>query len=237
MSPAKSYKQVSVDSPASAEQPIHRVLLDGEPARTPKGAVLALPSRVLAVAIADEWRTQDKIIRPQTMILTRLANTAIDHVAPDPQNASQQLLAFANSDVICYRAETPSDLMRRQQLVWDPLLQWVAERFGVSMRTVGALTIIEQDEAAIAALQAELQRRDPFALAALYAAFALCGSLVIALALSERTLDPEAAFAAANLDKIYQAERWGWDEQEQAKMAAERAELIQISRFLELLQR
>jgi chaperone required for assembly of F1-ATPase len=81
-----------------------------------------------------------------------------------------------------------------------------------------------------------LQERDAFSLAALYAASALCGSVVIALALSERTLDSEAAFNAANLDRIYQAERWGWDEQEQAKAAAERAELNQISRFFELLE-
>ena len=86
------------------------------------------------------------------------------------------------------------------------------------------------------ALAAALSKLDAFSLAALYAASSLCGSLVIALALAERKLDPEQTFAAANLDKIYQAERWGWDPQETAKATVERAELNQISRFLELLR-
>jgi chaperone required for assembly of F1-ATPase len=233
----RSYREVSVDCAASPGQASYRVLLDGKPARTPNGAVLALPSRSLAEAIAEEWRTQDKIIRPQTIILTRLANTAIDRVVPDLQNARQQIMAIANSDVICYRAETPSDLVRRQQLVWDPLLVWCAERFGASLRTASGVAYIEQDEVAIQTLHAQLTGRDAFFLAALYAASALCGSLVIALAIADRKLDSDAAHNAASLDKIYQAERWGWDERERAKVAGERAELNQISRFLDLLER
>ena len=225
------YKEVSVDT---ADR-LHRVLLDGKPVKTPGGAVLALPSGALAQAIADEWRAQDTTINPQTMLLTKLANTAIDRVAPNPAHAREQLLSLAKSDVVCYRAASPSDLVRRQELEWDPLIAWAGEHFGASLCAANSLTI-EQDQMAMDALAASLSKLDAFSLAALYAASSLCGSLVIALALSERTLNPEQAFAAANLDKIYQAERWGWDPQETAKTTAERAELNQISRFLELLR-
>lgn len=225
------YKEVSVDTADG----LHRVLLDGKPVKTPGGAVLALPSGALAQAIADEWRAQDTTINPQTMLLTKLANTAIDRVAPNPAHAREQLLSLAKSDVVCYRAASPSDLVRRQELEWDPLIAWAGEHFGASLCAANSLTI-EQDQMAMDALVASLSKLDAFSLAALYAASSLCGSLVIALALSERTLNPEQAFAAANLDKIYQAERWGWDPQETAKTTAERAELNQISRFLELLR-
>jgi len=225
------YKDVSVEAQAS----LHRVLLDGKPIKTPGGALLALPSEALAQAIAEEWRAQDPLIRPETMMLTKLANTAIDRVVPHPGGAREQLLTIAASDVICYRAESPSDLVLRQTLAWDPLLTWVVERFGATLHSANGLAFVEQTPSAIAALESALAEHDAFALAALYAAAALCGSLVIALALSDRTLNAEGAFAAANLDRIYQAERWGWDEQASAKAAAERAELNQISRFLELL--
>jgi chaperone required for assembly of F1-ATPase len=232
----RSYKEVSVGRAASAERWAHRVLLDGEPVKTPAGAVLALPSEALARAIAEEWRVQDTDIRPQTMVLTRLANTAIDRVAPNLANAREQILSIASSDVLCYRAEAPADLVRRQQLAWDPLLERVHERLGASLQTGTGVGFLEQDEGAVQALRADLEQHDAFYLAALYAAAASCGSLVIALAISESTLDPDAAFSVANLDKIYQAERWGWDEQEKTKMAAERGELNHISRFLELLK-
>ena len=226
------YKEVSVDTADG----VHRVKLDGRPVKTPGGAVLALPSESLAQAIADEWRAQETTIQPQTMLLTKLANTAIDRVAPNPAHAREQLLSIAKSDVVCYRAVSPSELVRRQALEWDPLIAWTREHFGASLCAANALTFIEQDQMAMDALAASLSKFDAFSLAALYAAASLCGSLVIALALSERKLNPEAAFAAANLDKIYQAERWGWDPQETAKTTVERAELNQISRFLELLR-
>jgi chaperone required for assembly of F1-ATPase len=228
------YKDVSVEAAASGN---HHVLLDGKPLKTPGGAVLALPSATLAQAVADEWRAQETTIQPQTMLLTKLANTAIDRVVPNPAGAREQLLSFAKSDVVCYRAESPSELVRRQALAWDPLLAWTRERFGASLQVAKGLGFIEQDQVALGALDKALSKRDAFSLGALYAAAAVCGSLVIALALSERKLDSEQAFAAANLDKIYQAERWGWDPQESAKATVERTELNQISRFLELLQR
>jgi chaperone required for assembly of F1-ATPase len=227
------YKIVSLEARAN----LHRVLLDGKPVKTPGRAELALPSAVLAQAIAEEWHAQDPLIRPETMVLTKLANTAIDRVAPNPAAARAQLLAIAGGDVVCYRAGSPSDLVRRQALAWDPLLVWVEERFGATLRSADGLAFVEQDKSAIAALDTALAVHDEFSLAALYAAAALCGSLVIALALSERTLNAEDAFAAANLDRIYQAERWGWDEEASAKAAAECKELNQISRFLELLRK
>jgi chaperone required for assembly of F1-ATPase len=212
------------------------VLLDGKAVKTPGGAVLALPSGPLAQAIAGEWQAQETTIKPQTMVLTKLANTAIDRVEPSPASAREQLLSIARSDVICYRADAPHDLIERQTLAWDPLIAWARERFGSSLHAANALTFIEQDQTAVRALDTALSKYDAFVLAALYAAAALLGSLVIALALLDRKLDAEQAYAVANLDRIFQAERWGWDPEETAKADSERAELNQISRFLELLR-
>jgi chaperone required for assembly of F1-ATPase len=228
------YKEVVVAAP-DAEHTGYRILLDGKPVKTPNRATLAVPSNGLAQAIAGEWRAQEGVIRPETMILTKLANTAIDRVAPNPARAREQILVLARSDVVCYRAETPSDLIEREQQAWDPVLAWLNERFGASLRPASGIGFVAQDEAAIGSLHSALLHRDAFFISALYAAAALLGSVVLALALSENELDSEEAFARANLDKIYQAERWGWDEQDKAKTAAERSELRQISRFLELL--
>ena len=228
------YKEVSVEGIDGG--PLRRVLLDGKAVKTPAGAFLVLPSDGLAQAIAEEWRAQGTLIGPETMVLTKLANTAIDRVVPNLSAAREQILAIAKSDVVCYRADFPSDLVHRQDLVWNPLMTWIRERFSVSLRSTSGLSFVEQEVSTIRALDLALSDRDAFFLAALYAAAALCGSIVIALALAERKLTADDAVAAANLDRFYQAERWGWDEQASAKVASERKELNQISRFLELLR-
>src|SRR5690349_5229852 len=93
MAANRFYKDVSVDATGGT----FRVSLDGKPVKTPGGAVLALPSEALAESVADEWRAQEATIKPQTMLLTKLANTAIDRVASNPASVREQLLAFAKS--------------------------------------------------------------------------------------------------------------------------------------------
>ncbi|HEX7390722.1 MAG TPA: ATP12 family chaperone protein, partial [Acidiphilium sp.] len=81
------------------------VSLDGKPVRLPGGAPLAVPSRPLAEAIATEWQDAGKTVMPDDLPLTRLAGTAIERIAPDPEPVRASLLAYGGSDLLCYRAE------------------------------------------------------------------------------------------------------------------------------------
>jgi chaperone required for assembly of F1-ATPase len=223
------YKKVSV-----AED--FRILLDGKPIKTPLRATLALPTRALAEAIAEEWRGQgDKIVR-ETMPLTKLANTAIDRVAGQKEHVVGQTLAYAN-DLLCYRAEGPADLVTRQNEGWNPLLAWAAERHGARLLTRAGVIHIAQPEEAVAALRGALAEHDPFVLTALHAAAALCGSLVLALALADGRLDATEAFALSHLDERYQAEKWGADGEAEKRARAMAAELDAAARFMRCAQR
>ena len=65
------YKETAVDAGDGG----HRVLLDGKLMRTPAKAVLVLPTRALAEAIAAEWREvpEKAEINVSHLALTRLA--------------------------------------------------------------------------------------------------------------------------------------------------------------------
>ena len=64
------------------------------------------------------------------MPFTKLANTAIDRVAPDRERIIGEIVDFAGSDLVCYRAEKPQDLIERQARVWQPVLDWARSAFG-----------------------------------------------------------------------------------------------------------
>src|ERR1700704_248423 len=113
--PARFTRDVAVEKAGEA----YRILLDGKPLRTPGGAAFLLPNEVLALAVADEWQAQGKKIQPESMPLTKLANTAIDRVSADRTAWIEQILAFAKSDSVCYRATSPQDLVARQSAHWD----------------------------------------------------------------------------------------------------------------------
>ncbi len=224
------YKQVSV-LPGAAGFCIE---LDGRSVRTPKKAALAVATETLAEAIAEEWRQQGENIAPQTMPLLRLANTAIDMVAGQRDAVVANLAGFAGTDLLCYRASEPEDLVQRQDRLWSPWLTWAAARYGATLATTDGVSHIAQDDAALAALHTAVDGHDVMELAGLNDLVTIAGSLVLALAVSAGALDVGAAWAAARLDNDYQAERWGLDAEAEAHSTRLRGEFVMAARFLEL---
>jgi chaperone required for assembly of F1-ATPase len=209
--------------------------LDGKPVRTPAKAPLAAPNRALAAAIADEWRAQGERIDPATMPLTRLASIAIDLVAPRRDEVVAAIVKYAETDLVCYRAAAPPELVRRQHAVWQPLVQWVAERYGARLDVTEGVVPRDQPAAALGALRQAVEAYDDWALAALNLATAACGSVVVALALAEGRLDAGHAFAAAQLEESFEFEQWGEDSEQTRRRAILGDDIAAAARFLALL--
>jgi chaperone required for assembly of F1-ATPase len=212
-----------------------QILLDGKPVQTPDKHALILPTPALAAAVAEEWRAQGDKIDPAAMPLTKLANTAIDRVAPAREAVVGQAMNWLN-DVLCYRAEHPAALTAQQAAEWDPLLDWAAERYGARLNTRTGPVHFYQPEYAVTALREVVVAFDPFALTAVATATSILGSLVLALALAEGRLAAAEAFALSQLDERFQAARWGVDEEAAARAAGLLAELTVAATFLKLAQ-
>jgi chaperone required for assembly of F1-ATPase len=198
----------------------HAIRLDGRAPRSPAGRPLILPTRPLADLIAAEWRAQGETVNPATMPATRLAHTALDLIPKDRGLGAEGVTRFAGADLICYFATSPGRLVRRQEEVWGPLLDWARDAHGLAFtRAVG---IIHQDQPpeTLARLGALLATLDDFALAGLAFAAPLFGSAILALALWSGRLDAAAAMAAARLDEDLQAELWGIDAEAKARSDA-----------------
>lgn len=212
------------------------VILDGRIVKTPDDARLVLPTRELAAAIAEEWTAQDKTVRPDTMPLARLAVAAIDQVRPDREAVVGRILAYAGTDLVCYRAEAPADLAARQEAAWRPLLEWVNGACGASFVVTRGVMPVAQPSATAVALQAAVAPFDDMEIAALASATAATGSLVIALALAAGCVDAEDAFAASLVDEMFQAERWGDDAEAAGRRRILRREIRAAGRFFDLVR-
>lgn len=212
------------------------VTLDGKEVRTPAKALLAVPSRALAEAIAAEWQGQGEEVRPSTLPLTRLCSTAVDRVMPHQAAVAAETARFAATDLVCYRVEIPDELVIRQHHAWQPLLGWVAARFGAELVVTTAITPVAQPPESLARLTAIVAALEPLELVALHLATAACGSLVLGLALYEGVLDEAGAFAAAELEASFEIERWGEDDEQTIRRAALEDDLATAARFLALLR-
>jgi len=224
------YKQAAVCSAADG----YRVMLDGKPIRTPTKAEMLLPTAALAEAIAAEWQAQGEEIHPADMPLTQLATTAIDRVSREREAVIEELVGYAETDLLCYHAEEPEDLVVRQMAAWQPLLDWAAEIFEAPFQVTAGIMPARQPEPALLGVRRALDTPSNLELTALASLTACCGSLIVALAVRHGQLSAEEAFAVSQLDESFQIEQWGEDEAVRQRRTLLMRDIEAASAFLSL---
>lgn len=210
------------------------VRLDGRAVRTPAGASLHLPTEALARDVAGEWAAQETLIDPRTMPMTRMANSAIDKVAPQRDAVTAMLAEYAETDLLSYRAETPEELVARQAALWDPLLDWAGQRFGARLAVTRGVMPVEQDPGAVAALARPMQAMSAFRLAAFHDMVVLTGSMVLGLAAAGDRLAADEIWRLSRLDEDWQAAAWGRDAEAEEIAARQRRDFLDALRFWSL---
>ncbi len=195
------------------------VTLDGKPIRTPGKNALVAPTRDLAEVMASEWDAQRDNIEPMSMPLTRLANSVIDGVAQNVQAVADDAAKYFETDLLFYRAGFPEALIARQAQHWDPVLRWAADDLGAHFILTEGVMHVQQPETAVAAARAALPA-DAWPVGALHVVTSITGSALLALALKHRVLDEAQVWAAAHVDEDWNSEKWGIDEEVEARRAA-----------------
>jgi chaperone required for assembly of F1-ATPase len=199
------------------------VTLDGRVPKTPSGQPLHLPMRSLAEAIAEEWEAQSETIDPFSMPLTRLANVAIDRTPLVREAMAEEVVRYCETDLLCHLADTPQELIDRQNVGWAPVRDWAAGTLGIRLNAVAGVIAAEQPETSLHAARRHAAKLDDFRLTGLAWAVPLFGSALLGLVVEQGELQSEAAFDLSRIDELWQIEQWGEDA-EAAEVAARRAE-------------
>ena len=198
--------------------------LDGRAVRTPGGRVLVLPTEALSTLAAAEWNRQAETVDLATMPVNRLARTAIDAFPGARKDVARRVTDYAADDLLCYFADEPGDLVRRQEKIWTPLLDWARDNLGLSFKRTAGIAHVDQSPPTLAQISAVALALTDFELIGLDAAARVFGSAILALAMLKRRLGAEEAFAACSIDETFQAETWGVDAEAAARQQTLRHE-------------
>ncbi|MDO5648094.1 ATP12 family chaperone protein [Paracoccus sp. (in: a-proteobacteria)] len=212
------------------------VALDGRSLRTPGKHALILPTRALAQAVADEWNAQGELIQPQTMPLTRAVNSAVEKVAPQFDGVVDMLAEYGATDLLCYRATDPEDLIRAQAAAWDPLMDWAATELRAPLRMTHGVIPVDQDAGSLARLRAEIAGLDIWGVTALHDLVTLPGSLIIGLAVIRGRITPDQAHDLSRVDENFQISRWGADDDATEAAETRRQAILTAGRLWHLLR-
>lgn len=224
------YKEVSVGE----RDNLFTVLLDGKAIKTPEKSQCLMPTKIMAEAVAKEWDAQEKEVKPDSMPLTKLMNTAIDRVGKRRSDLIDELIGFAGSDQICYRADHPSDLVELQNNLWNPLLKRIEELHGIKLKLTTGIVFIDQDEQDLIKIRTLIERIESYALTAFYGMATVAGSITIGINLFEGHINSEQAWEAGHLDENFQVSQWGSDYEAEDRRQNLRAELENATYFLTL---
>ncbi|TNE29727.1 MAG: hypothetical protein EP349_06165 [Alphaproteobacteria bacterium] len=203
------YKTVTLEKEADG----YGIFLDGKPVRTPLRKILLLPHKRLAEKVAAEWDAQQEKINIDDMRLTQLAYTYADKAESEKQRIIAELLPYIETELICYPAPHPAELQQKQQQLWQPVRQIFTEKTGIALKTAAEITDAANGADEMAAFETVLQQEDGLTLTAIQAAVPLLGSAVLGYALAKKMVTPAAAHEAALVEELYQATRWGDDEE------------------------
>lgn len=208
--PKRFYSETSVGEAKGASG--YAVLLDGRVVKTPGQKILAFPTRAMAELVAGEFADQVDVLDPGKMPVFRLANSAAEGVAENMAAVADDLVRFAGSDLLCYRAETPEGLVENQKRHWDPVLHWLTDDIGAAFVTTTGIVYADQPREALDAVAKYIAAYDnPFQLAAIHSMTTLTGSAMLALAVAADRIDAETAWAAAHVDEDWNIALWGED--------------------------
>jgi chaperone required for assembly of F1-ATPase len=215
----------------------HTVRLDGKTIKTPLQHPFIVPTAKLAAALAAEWAAQENEVVPASMPLNLLANTMIDKAHGHERRAMEQaLIDYGASDLVCYMALNPEELVTLQESHWQPLIDWMKEAHGIVLEPVRGIQYHHQPAESLNKIALLVEGLDPATFTATQAAAGATGSLVIGLALAQGRLTAGSAFDAACVDELYQLEKWGDDALARKRLDTILADLQAVETFYRLLR-
>lgn len=211
------------------------VFLDERPLKTPAKADLVVPKAALGDAIAAEWDALGDQIDPQKLPFTKLANAAIDNMAEKAGLVVEALTAYAETDLLCYRADSPEELVARQSQSWDPILDWIRDRHEIFFVSTVGIMPVEQPMKTVQKFEGWLKKMDKFELMAAHDLIMMSGSIVLARAVIESHLSADEAWKISTVDDLWQEDVWGVDEDAAELRAQKGRDFARAAQLYQLL--
>lgn len=229
--PRRFYKSVAVEAAPGG----FAVKLDSRSLRSPRAALMVLPTKGLADLVAEEWAAQGEHIEMALMHATRLANTALDAIPQARDGTASQIADYAGSDLLCYFAEDPVGLVDRQQQHWGPVLERAEREFDVAFVRAAGIVHRTQPDETLAKVKAMALDLDDFGLAGVAFGTALFGSAVLAFGLARGWMSGVQALELSRLDEVFQEEKWGIDDEAAERTARHLVEAEMLERWFRAL--
>ena len=212
------------------------ILLDKRILKTPMQKDLIFSNYKIAKETALEWDIDEKEINTENMVFYGLISTAIDKINNDKVSYIENVLGFINTDLICYRADKPNELIDLQNSSWNPIISFIKKYIDVELKFFIGVMPSKQSLEIFNRLKTLINSFSDIEISALHRMTNLTGSIFISICILKGDVLKNEAFELSFLDELYQAKNWGIEEESLDKRDKIAKELNRIISFVELIR-
>ena len=228
----KFWKKVSMKKISSNS---FQIMLDERILKTPLKRELVIPNLNLTKEIIKEWDQDSKNINTESMIFYGLISTSLDKIKDNRTLYINDVLDYIDTDLVCYRAENPKELVELQKKKWDPIILLIEKYIDTKVQVFQGILPKKQHVTVHSKLNNLINQLDNFEISALHRITNITGSIFLSLCVLKKDISKNEIFELSFLDELWQAENWGYDEETSQKRKEISIELNRSIFFLDCL--
>ena len=229
----KFWKKIEIRQSSSKK---FHLLLDNKKLTTPMKKELVLPSEILVNEVLREWDQNSDNINIDDLVFYGVLSTAIDKVNIEKDAYVNDIIDFIDTDLICYRAESPNDLIALQNKSWNPILLLIEKYIDVKIKVFKGIMPSNQDQKVHTEIKKLISNLSDVQISVLHRITNLIGSIFLSLCILKKDLLKEDAFECSFLDELWQAKNWGHEEDALIKRNKIRLELNRLIHFVNCIE-
>jgi len=229
----KFWKKIEIRQSSSKK---FHLLLDNKKLTTPMKKELVLPSVILVNEVLREWDQNSDNINIDDLVFYGVLSTAIDKVNLEKDAYVNDIIDFIDTDLICYRAESPNDLIALQNKSWNPILLLIEKYIDVKIKVFKGVMPSNQDQKVHTEIKKLISNLSDVQISVLHRITNLIGSIFLSLCILKKDLLKEDAFECSFLDELWQAKNWGHEEDASIKRNKIRLELNRLIHFVNCIE-
>ena len=152
------------------------------------------------------------------------------------QDIVDKILSFLSTDLLCYRAEKNSELETIQKNLWDPLINFVENKYKLIFKTTNGIIPIQQESGNKKKLLKILKKLNRHDLTSFYYITNFSNSNIIALNFLSNNINFKKAWILLSLEEAYSLKKWGQDKEAIEKLLEKKNYFNEIINFNLLLK-
>ncbi|MDC1356613.1 hypothetical protein N8310_03395 [Pseudomonadota bacterium] len=213
----------------------YQILLDKKILKTPMQNDLIFTNYRISYETSLEWDINSDELDTDEMIFFGIFSTAIDRIVNDRVLYINEIMKFVDTDLICYKADKPDELVELQNKHWDPILLIIKNYIGEEIEVFTGIMPGTQNIQVHNKIKKLIHNFSNIELSILHRLTNIIGSIFISLCVIKGDILKKYICQLCFLDELWQAENWGVEEEaakKRDKVSKELKKIITLVNYL-----